>query len=167
MEVNDFLTQEQINAIRGIIIHQCRRHRERDQNYQDLYYAPYAGNRGEHSITTSILSGFRETTLIPGFTITILQYGANEKMGQPVLTSDNAILHIYNSGCGFSSKPFKECCETYNDNLDNYPVFACIVFTASNDGSLKKVQIRVPDADGKFIHSYVIFDYTSNNAEIA
>lgn len=169
MELNDIFTQEQVDSIRRIIVHQCQRHRQREVNYQDLYYAPYAGNRGEHSITLSILSGFQENTQIQGLTITTEKYGLHDKMGQPILANQNVVAHILNSGCGFSSKPFKDNCRMYNSDLHTQPVYVCVVFTASNDGVLKNISIKVPDSSGNFQEEFEfeIFNYSAINANIA
>ena len=158
MDISNILTYEQKQAIVTIIQHQCLRHSSREANYQDLNYAPYAGNRGEHSITLSVISGFLPTTKIPGIEITLQKYGLNDKMGQPVLTGNNCILHIYNSGCGFSSKPFLDCCKMNMNEPENHRKFACIVFKASNKGILKYIQLRIPDETGKFIITEQLYD---------
>ena len=167
MELADLFFQEQINQIRSIIIRQCQRHMQREMNFQDLCYAPYAGNRAEHSITTSILSGFRAETEIEGFTISTQKYGLNEKMGHPLLESETVIAHIFNSGCGFKSIPFKENCSLYNSELEKFPIYVCIVFDASNNGVLKNISIKIPNSNGVFIEEFEIFNFKSNNEALA
>ena len=169
MQLDDIFSEKQIKTICNIIIRQCQRHQQRELYYQDLCYEPYAGNRGEHSLTLSVLSGFRNNTVIEGISVSIEKYGLNDKMGQPVLSSNSVIAHIYNSGCGFSSQPFKDYCQQYNADLSVMPIYVCIVFRATKDGVLKNISIKVPDSTGMFSQDYnfPIYNYSSVNAEIA
>lgn len=167
MEKELRITLEQRDRIVAIIRRQCERHLSRELYYQDLNYAPYAGNRGEHSITLSVLSGFRPQTKIPGLSISLQKYGLKDKMGQPVLMGDNIILHIYNSGCGFTSKPFRECCEVNAKNSKSQKLFVCIVFNASNKGVLKSIELKVPNCEGRFIYSELLYKNKIEKLNIA
>lgn len=104
---------------------------------------------------------------IPGLSISLQKYGLNDKMGQPVLMGDNIILHIYNSGCGFTSRPFRKCCEVNVKNLKSQKLFVCIVFNASNKGVLKSIELKVPNCEGRFIYSELLYENKIGKLNIA
>lgn len=151
------LTQNQIEIIVKTINYQCYRYQKREKEYFDLHYEPYTCYRSKHHVTAAILSGFTPEKDIDGFDISVVHYGKNKKMGQPELKNTNVILHIYNTDCGFSSIPFKQRCKKFNANLPSQPMFCCIVFSATSTGFLNSIELKIPNAEGKFVQSFLLF----------
>jgi len=172
MEKRDVLTLEQENEIVRIIMAQCERHKYREKEFKDLSYAPYAKMRKEHDITTSVLSGFIPTVEIPGISVEQLRYGlcdkeGNHLMAQPELRGERAILHICNSGCGFSSAPFKENCKRHNSDFETEPLYCCVVFYAESTGLLNKIEVTVPNAEGKLKNIFELYKRENKIIQIA
>lgn len=95
------INDDQKNAIIDILKEQClciqkSNAMERDM-YPNLYDAQYMSGR-HHSNTAKVYAGFQEDTLIPGMMIKKISYGV--QMWQPEISSDTAVIQLYNDSAG-------------------------------------------------------------------
>ena len=107
---NTYITKEQIDTIRKIIIAQADElsgmEKENRKKHPGLYDKDYMRGRNQYNGTSCILSGFRETTIIPGIKVKKISYGLNRM--QPELESSTAIIQIYSSGAVFTTEEIKQ-----------------------------------------------------------
>ena len=156
MELNDFLTNEQITVIRDIIRERCTRYRELIAQLDRMCYAPYMLGR-RHDFTGVILSGFLPNTdVVPGMTITDVKYGRG--LSQPELVGENIVLNIYNGSNPLNSQYIQEQCTTYNANLNARPLFGCILFEADNNYRLTKLTLQMLDWYANNIDVFVLYE---------
>lgn len=111
MKVNSsYITSEQIEAIKTIIIHQAdllaKEEKFKREFFSDLHYENYMKGRNQYSNTLGILSGFRKTTKLPEMQVREICYGLH--LVQPELESETAIVQIYSSGSKLKTKEIKQ-----------------------------------------------------------
>lgn len=111
------LNDEQKNAIIDILKEQClciqkANALERDM-FPNLYDAQYMSGR-HHSNTAKVYAGFQEDTLIPGMMIKKISYGVQK--WQPEISSDTAVIQLYNDSAGkeLKSNEVRSKCALYN-----------------------------------------------------
>ena len=156
MELNDFLTNEQIIAIREIIRQRCTTYRELIAQLDRMCYAPYMLGR-RHDFTGVILSGFLPNTdVVPGMTITDVKYGRG--LSQPELVGENIVLNIYNGSNPLNSQYIQEQCTTYNANLNARPLFGCILFETDKNYRLTKLTLQMLDQYANNIDEFVLYE---------
>lgn len=158
MDITDLLTEKQIWQIVRLIKCNDERFSLMEKEHANLFYDGYSGYRKSHSYTHAIISAFRKETIIDGFIIEEISYGLNDGMRQPELHNDKIILHVYNSDCGFSSQVFKRNCKKYNCNINQFPIYGCIVFSKNKNGNLKSIKVSIPNYNGDFIHQFVLYN---------
>lgn len=157
MELNDFLTNEQIIAIRDIIIEQCNYYREHAVQLDRVCYAPYMLSRQQYAFTGVVLSGFPpNTNAIPGMTINEVKYGCG--LYQPELIGENIVLNIYNGGNPLNSQYIQAQCARYNADLNARPLFGCILFETDNNYRLTKLTLQMKDRYANNIDKFVIYE---------
>lgn len=152
------LTVEQEQLIVEIIKTQCRRYQHLEQERTSLFYEPYTQMRKKHEVTSAVISGFAPGRIdIEGIQSTDLDYGLHDKLAQPELRCENGIFHIYSDGSDLKGKKILERCEAMNTDVSHPPLFFVIVFFVSDDGVLKKIEMRLPNKDGKIIEKRDIY----------
>lgn len=111
------LNDDQKNAIIDILKEQClciqkSNAMERDM-FPNLYDAQYMSGR-HHSNTAKVYAGFQEDTLIPGMMIKKISYGV--QMWQPEISSDTAVIQLYNDSAGkeLKTNEVRRKCALYN-----------------------------------------------------
>ena len=96
MNLNDYITENQIDRIIYTIRTVCMKYKSIDIQLQNLFYEPYTNMRKKHSITSAIISAFSPKACdIPGLHSTDLCYGLNNMLSQPELISNNAVIQFY------------------------------------------------------------------------
>lgn len=159
MKLSKYMTISQIQEIVRTISTACIRYRAFDEKFQELFYTPYTTMRKKGAVTSAVLSAFSpEQCQIVGFTSQDIYYGLNEKLAQPELVSDNVVLQIYSNGSDLSGKPIKERSKMYNRDLTTSPIFLIVVFSASKEGLLSRIQLKLPNADGEIINEETIYE---------
>lgn len=151
------LTSEQERRIVEIIKSQCRQYQHLEHERRSLFYEPYTQMRKKHEVTSAVISGFAPGRVeIEGIQTADLNYGLNDKLAQPELRCENGIFHIYSDGSDLKGKKIFERCEEMNKDVSNPPLFFIIVFFVSKDGALQKIEMRLPNKDGKMIETRII-----------
>ena len=158
MNVSTYLTDLQIEEIVKTISNTCIRYRAYDKQFKDLFYEPYTTMRKKASVTSAVISAFSpDRCHISGFTSQDIYYGLHNQLTQPELISDSVVLQIYSNGSDLKGKPIKEKSELYNRDLTTLPIFMIIVFSASKEGWLNQIQIKLPDVTGEIIDEEIIY----------
>ena len=157
MNLENDITAKQQREICGIIQTQCRRFQEMEREYRTLFYEPYIAMRQKHSVTAAVLSGFTPTTAITGFEINIIQYGLHDKLAQPELKSERAILQIYSNGSSLNAKVFMERCAEYNKDFSTLPVFMPIIFFTDAKGYLNRINAVLPNEKGVQVQQFPLY----------
>ena len=152
------VTKEQLDVIVGIIINQAamlaEMKNENKRKYSMLFDEDFIRGRGTYGGTGSILSGFREDTMIPGIKIKKVNYGLNDKLCQPELESDGAIIQIYSASASLNTKEIiKKCKEAKKSNK----IFSVIQFFMSKKSVLKKIDFVCFDENAKEIYRKVLY----------
>lgn len=156
---NPYITIEQAQAIVNIITHQCalieRRNTADRVDFPELYDADYMKGR-THSDTSAVLAGFQENTVIPGMTITKIQYGIMH--WQPLLESETAVVQIYSSDASLNIKEIKAKCARWNTG-ESTKRFCVFQFRTSKKGHLTGVDLLDFDVNAKVIRRETIYKY--------
>lgn len=162
------LTENQINRIVDIIQEQCKRYSKLQSMEQELYYAPYAKMRKQHDITSAILSGFRPNeNSIPGLKIEAVPYGRKNTYTQPELQNENVVFHIVSHQNNLKSNFYLEKCKEYNSLPETKPIYALIIFTTTRKGYLKRIDMAVPNSQGKIVTSIPLYEDKTSTIKIA
>lgn len=142
---NPYITQEQVQAIVDILIHQCdlieQRNNANQVQFPELYDADYMSGRG-HGDAAAVLAGFQPSTAIPNMTITKRHYGRIHC--QPELESDTAIVQIYSGDASLNIEEIKNKCATYNTQA-SAKRFCIVQFRMSEKGHLTSVDLLTLD----------------------
>lgn len=157
MDLENYITTKQQHEICSIIQTQCRRFQEKEREFRSLFYEPYISMRQKYLVTAVVLSGFTPHTAITGFEISTIHYGLHDKLAQPELKSERAILQIYSSSSKLNARVFKERCATYNEDFSTLPVFISIVFHADEKGNLRKINAILPNKDGIQVEQFSLY----------
>lgn len=151
------LTQEQINAIVNIIVHQCslisQREKNDRRNYPELYDEDYMRGR-RHSFTASVLAGFQKDTVIPNMVITKRKYGRCHC--QPELSSDTAVVQLYSYDATLKIDEIKQKCKQFN-TPDSKRRFAIFQFFLTNAGHLRQVDLVNFDGEANEVSRRCVF----------
>ncbi len=146
--IDNLLSQSQIDIIVATISSRCNAYRELEKRVQSFYYEPYTTVRRKENLTSAVLSGFApgkfQTTDI---TPTDINYGLNDKLCQPELHTDKAILQIYSDGAvPLNNQIVKARCEEYNGEELSSKRFLLVIFHASKEGVLNSVEVLYPNS---------------------
>lgn len=156
---NPYITRDQAQAIVDILIHQCdlieRRYADNQNNYPELYDNEYMKGR-THGDTGAVLAGFQENSVIPGMTITKIQYGIMH--WQPLLESETAVVQIYSSDASLNIKEIKAKCARWNTG-ESTKRFCVFQFRTSKKGHLTGVDLLDFDVNAKVIRRETIYKY--------
>lgn len=158
-----WLSEDQIEAIVGIIKKQCDRIEERNQklsiDFPDLYDELYYTGR-VHGDTGAVYAGFTEATEIPDMKVYRVKYGRG--YWQPELRSDTAIIQLYNSGAGkiLGSSEIRDKCRQYN-YADSQQKYGAIQFWTSKKGHLTRAELVEFDVKGSEVKRTIVYKYNA------
>lgn len=128
--IDDLISNVNINIIVDTLVTQSRRIQAHEKEEHALSYGPYVEMRRKHNVTGLLLSAFAPDRFKhEGFEITDLKYGLNNKLSQPELRVDNAIIQVYSSGSNLKGTVIGERCAEYNKDDLSRPQFLLIVVT--------------------------------------
>ena len=160
--IKKLLSMQQKNQIIEIIKDRCRRFKKIEMQYETLFYKPYTTMRHKYTATSAVLSGFAPGIIsVDGITSTDLNYGLHNNLVQPELRCENGIFHIYSDGSDLKGKKIIERCKEMNSDLTTAPVFFLIIVHISKEGTLKKVEMCLPDKDGNIIIKDTIYELSN------
>lgn len=166
MTITDILTNEQADEIVSRILVQARKYRKRELEYKSLCNSEFAPGRQEHSLTLAIISAFPRELKIKGIDIGVTPYGRG--MFQPELILENGShIQIYHKNFGYSSMEYLNKCAEFNQDTDEFPIYACIVFDADRDGMMKNIKFIIPNHEGKKQYVNTMYEKTKMNNIIA
>ena len=149
--IDELPTRTQIDAIAQIISQRCQWFARAEEENNGLYSDVYSPMRKGHNITLAVISGFLPETEIEGFHIVPVEYGIGQR--QPELIGERVILHIYRDSNPAETKIVKRRCDEYNKDFIHFPLFAYLKYKEREDGSLKSLQLLLPDANGSIVET--------------
>ena len=159
MRIENHITDIQINAIVKSINEACLEYRKYESIRRKIFYEPYTIMRKKHDITSAVLSAFApKRCRVPGFKVKDIKYGLHNKLVQPELESDKAIVHFYSNSSNLDGKPIKKCSDLYNRDLENKKLFIIFVFSVTKKGFLSKLTLNIPNNEGKIVESHVVYE---------
>ena len=163
------LNDEQKNAIIDILKEQClciqkANALERDM-FPNLYDAQYMSGR-HHSNTAKVYAGFQEDTLIPGMMIKKISYGVQK--WQPEISSDTAVIQLYNDSAGkeLKSNEVRSKCALYNQ-CGSQKRYGIIRFKLTDKGLLRWVKLIDLDEKAEIVHEEVLYRHIGETIPFA
>lgn len=163
------LNDDQKNAIIDILKEQClciqkSNAMERDM-FPNLYDAQYMSGR-HHSNTAKVYAGFQEDTLIPGMMIKKVSYGV--QMWQPEISSDTAVIQLYNDSAGkeLKTNEVRRKCALYNQ-CGSQKRYGIIQFKLTDKGLLQWVKLINLDEKAEIVHEDVLYRHIGKTIPFA
>ena len=156
--IDDLISNEKISVIVDTLLAQSRRIQAHEKNEQALGYAPYLEKRGKYLATGLLLSALAPNQFVhKGFEITDVKYGLNNRLCQPEIRVDNAIIQVYSNGSDLNGKVIYERCKEYNKCGSSRPQFLLMVVAINAKGEISRIDIRRPDKSGTTVEKKQIY----------
>ena len=162
---DNYLSQEQAQAIIRVLEHQCNLIEEKEtrdeRDFPELYNEEYISGR-THTRTAQIYAGFHDGNEILDMSITKIKYGKN--LYQPQLESDIAIIQMYSSKASLDIDEIKRKCSEYNTE-ESEKRYIALRFYTSKRGHLTQVQLVHFDKDARIISKTPIYKFRADIIE--
>lgn len=156
--IDELISQEHIDVIVERLLTQSRKIQAHELKERELEYTPYCTMRKKHNTTGRLLSAFAPDRFHhEEICVTDIYYGLHDKLGQPELILDNAVVQIYSNGSDLKGKIISERCEMYNHSEESRPQFLIIVVTMNGDGVVSGIELCRPDKETKIVEVKKIY----------
>ncbi len=164
---DNYLSQEQAQAIIRVLEHQCNlieeKERRNERDYPDLYDEDYMKGR-THSRTAQIYAGFHDGDVLLDMSISKINYGKYHI--QPQLESNIAIIHMYSSEASFKIDEIKAKCSEYNTE-GSFKKYIALKFYTGKSGRLTQVKLLHFNEYANIISETQIYSYKSSVLDFA
>lgn len=163
------LNDDQKNAIIDILKEQCRCIQKANAleryMFPNLYDAQYMSGR-HHSNTAKVYAGFQEDTLIPGMVIKKVSYGVQK--WQPEISSDTAVIQLYNDSAGkeLKTNEVRSKCALYNQ-CGSQKRYEIIRFKLTDKGLLQWVKLINLDEKAEVVHEEELYRHIGKTIPFA
>lgn len=123
--------------------------------FPNLYDVQYMSGR-RHSNTAKVYAGFQEDTEIPGMSIEKISYGIQK--WQPELSSDTAVIQLYNKTAGekLKTNEVKSKYELYN-KIGSQKRYGIIQFRMTDKNRLQWVKLFTLDVNAEIVHEEELY----------
>lgn len=156
--IDELISKEHIDVVVERLLTRSRQIQAHEQYERQLEYAPYCTMRKKHNTTGKLLSVFAPDRFVHDeISVTDVYYGLHDKLGQPELTVDEAVIQIYSNGSDLKGKIISERCETYNKSDESRPQFLIMVVTMNGEGVISGIDLCRPDKSSKIVEAKKIY----------
>ena len=156
--IDELISREHIDVIVGRLLTRSRQIQAHEQYERQLEYTPYCTMRKKHNTTGLLLSVFAPDRFKhEGIRVTDIYYGLHDKLGQPELALDDAVIQIYSNGSDLKGKIISERCAMYNDSEESRPQFLIMVVTMNGEGVTSGIELRRPDKSMEIVETKKLY----------
>lgn len=157
-ELENHLTQAQVDGIKEIIVTQYRRYQRltNSPEFQNLFLEEYRAHEKQHSISWAIASGFpsnRES--VGGLQNICLKYSGGHT--RPMLQNEHIVIHILNHTTHFDAQYLKTFYQMNSNHFTAEQLYCYFKFWVENK-TLTKVMLCLPDETGKVVEKEVLLE---------
>lgn len=156
--IDELISKEHIDVIVEQLLMQSRKIQAHELNERQLEYMPYCTMRKKHNNTGRLLSVFAPDRFYhEEICVTDVYYGLHDKLGQPELALDEAVIQIYSNGSDLKGKIISERCEKYNNSEESRPQFLIMVVTINDVCVISGIELRRPDKSAKVVEVKTLY----------
>ena len=155
-KLQGFISQEQIDIIKEIIVAQYRKYKQlvNSAQFQSVFRQEYSPHKKQNSVYWAIASAFPSNTVIAGdIKIKRLAYGRGHT--RPELSNERLTMHILNHTTHFNAAYLNDY-YAMNKESDNVSSCYCYIRFKVDHAKLIELRLCVPDDSGKIVAQEVL-----------
>lgn len=155
-ELENHLTQEQIDGIKTIIANQYQsfKHLNNTPEYRNLYLDEYSAHRRQHNISWAIASGFPNNgNNVGGLRNICFKYNGGHTC--PMLQNERFVIHILNDTTNFDAQYLKSFYKKNENNFSGEQLYCYVKFLVEGT-TLTEITLCLPDETGMVVENEVL-----------